>query len=78
MAGVIKEKADQFKCSPAYGAFLASKRWLNKTEAALYLECSEITLNNCRQFISETRFSDGKPLFDRVEIDAFLESRKVK
>lgn len=66
------------KNSPAYGALIASKRWLTKTEAAIRFGCSESAIDELRAEISETRFTKGRPLFDADEIDQMLESRKVK
>lgn len=66
-----------FKSTQAYGALIASKRWLNKTELALYLGCSEASIDGMREHMKETRFTSGRPLFDRIEIDAMLESKKV-
>lgn len=66
------------KNSPAYGALIASKRWLTKTEAAIRYGCSETVIDEMRNELSETRFTKGRPLFDAEEIDAMLEKRKVK
>jgi len=66
------------KESAAYGALIASKRFLTKTEVAIRYGCSETVVDEMRSELSETRFTKGRPLFDAEEIDAMLESRKVK